>query len=136
MSKPQFPQGDFKLNTGNDPKVRQWLKDNGCTWTSKYDLITHMPNEQLLIVTTRKLVSRRLSLYYYNLLSYPEINPYHFIIEQPVEVPCAKYVNHLFKEARQFTLDDSSHEDHPLINELFSQVTNRQIIVDLWMASR
>ena len=32
---PSFP---FKLSCGDSPVVREWLKDNGCTWGSSSDL--------------------------------------------------------------------------------------------------
>lgn len=33
-----FPDFPFKLSCGDRPEVRQWLKDNGCSWNSGCDM--------------------------------------------------------------------------------------------------
>lgn len=39
-----FPDFDFKLDCGDSPEVRQWLKDNGCEWCAQHNNSTLFTN--------------------------------------------------------------------------------------------
>lgn len=44
-----FPDFQFKIRNGDDPLVRQWLKDNGMKWASADDLTTTLTHHKFLV---------------------------------------------------------------------------------------
>lgn len=94
MDKPvEFPDYDFKLDCGDDPKVRQWLKNNGCEWLSGHDIVEYLPNGKLLSIDKRGSVTQSLSNDDFNKYHsrIPKVTPVFktivsdLIIEKPVD---------------------------------------------------
>lgn len=51
-----FPNFNFKLDCGDRPEVRQWLRDNGCCWKDGYDLTELRLGEKYLFVFSYNVV--------------------------------------------------------------------------------
>lgn len=77
-----FPDHDFKIDCGDDPRVRQWLHDNGVRWG------TGAPINEFLFFKLIKVDDRRYAyaictLDSYNNLPQSEISPYDYFQPEP-----------------------------------------------------
>lgn len=71
-----FPETPFKLKCGDKPEVRQWLKDNGCKWSSGRELTTdYLKRNSLLYVEEGKKISCTRCTEIYNETSIKEVTP-------------------------------------------------------------
>lgn len=71
--KPAFPDFDFIIDCGDNPAVRQWLKDNGCCWVSGRDIVENPPKDKYLLVEGKRVTSSN-SAFCENEFSYQSIN--------------------------------------------------------------
>lgn len=71
-----FPETPFKLKCGDKPEVRQWLKDNGCKWSSGRELTTDYLKENCLLYVEegKKLICTSFTERY-NEASIKEVTP-------------------------------------------------------------
>jgi hypothetical protein len=86
-----FPKLPFKLSVGNDPRVRQWLHNNGVKWYNNNRnsvLLSSIGNHELekyiCVDINKKLTWTSGPLDYAEVTDMFEINPYDYM-EQPVE---------------------------------------------------
>lgn len=71
-----FPDFDFKLSCGDDPLVREWLKQNGCEWRGGQDLTTFYLNDSHLLVRVNSLiVTSTTNMVIFDSSDFPEISP-------------------------------------------------------------
>lgn len=71
----KFPDHDFKLDCGDDPEVRQWLKDNGIVWNlAGSDVTEEHVNKKLLVRKLGRL--HFVSESTFNEILTPLFNPY------------------------------------------------------------
>lgn len=76
-----FPTFDFKIDCGDDPKVRQWLHDNGVRWSSGHNLTLFMPETLLLLITSLMVEHCKDDVEFYKAHCLPQINPYDYMQE-------------------------------------------------------
>lgn len=72
MKDNSFPDFDFKIRNGDDPRIRQWLKDNGCAWISEANIVTAHSHCHFLYVRGTS-VSGCAERYKFEAIDYPEL---------------------------------------------------------------
>jgi hypothetical protein len=77
-----FPDFNFKIDCGDDPKVRQWLHDNGKYWQSG-DLLILSALERSRLYVEGETVSANISKSFFDRNPLPLINPYDYMQPEP-----------------------------------------------------
>lgn len=91
-----FPNFDFKIDCGDDQKVRQWLHDNGGELAGGKSVLI-MRNKKYATVR-KKIVRCCLQNYFENECKLPLINPYDYM--QPAQPTVAERMAALIEEYR------------------------------------
>lgn len=79
----RFPDHDFKIDCGDDPRVRQWLHDNGCNWACIGEITDYMRDSKLLVVQGARVLCRDGMRDDFDNCKYPLINPFDYFQPEP-----------------------------------------------------
>jgi hypothetical protein len=91
-----FPNFDFKIDCGDDPRVRQWLHENGKYWQSG-DLLILSALERSRLYVEGETVSATISKSFFDRNPLPLINPFDYIQS---ELTIAERMAELIEEYR------------------------------------